>query len=122
MTAEDQGASDRALGDIRGWHAHVYFDTESAPAAERLRDAVAAEFDVTMGRWHEKLVGPHPRWSYQIAFRPELFGAVIPWLALNRDGLTVFIHPETGNDLIDHTAHTIWMGEMLDLNLDLFRR
>ena len=38
-------------------------------------------------------------------------------LATNRDGLTVFIHPNTGDALADHTAHAIWMGELLPLNL-----
>ncbi|WP_240035735.1 DOPA 4,5-dioxygenase family protein [Hwanghaeella grinnelliae] len=122
MTADDERKAVTVVGDIQGWHAHVYFDGESAPVAQRVRDQVSERFDIRMGRWHEKLVGPHPRWSYQIGFSPEQFADVISWLALNRSGLTVFIHPETGDDLIDHTAHTIWMGEMLDLNLEMFRR
>ena len=90
--------------------------------AERLRNRVAGQFDIKMGRWHEKLVGPHPRWSYQIAFEPSQFAELVSWLTLNREGLTVFIHPETGDDLVDHTDHTIWMGDMPDLNLEMFRR
>lgn len=122
MTAEEQNAAATSVADIQGWHAHVYFDTETVPAAEKVRQAVTDQFDIRMGRWHEKLVGPHPRWSYQIGFRPDQFAEIMSWLALNRRGLTVFIHPETGDDLIDHTRHTIWMGEMLDLNLEMFRR
>lgn len=122
MAAEERDAQATNVTEVQGWHAHVYFDSDTAPTAERLRNAVMETFDIRMGRWHERLVGPHPRWSYQIAFTPEQFGDLIPWLALNRDGLTVFIHPETGDDLIDHTRHTIWMGEMLDLNLEMFRK
>lgn len=121
MTAEERSTPDTEAGTIRGWHAHVYFDTATAAVAEHLRVSVSEKFDVRMGRWHKKLVGPHPRWSYQIGFDPGLFATIIPFLALNRDGLTVFIHPETGDDLTDHTAHAIWMGKMLDLNLDIFR-
>ena len=121
MTAEEP-TTIRAVADINEWHAHVYFDADSAPAAERLREAVAERFDLRVGRWHEQLVGPHPRWSYQLAFSQALFGELIPWLALNRENLTIFIHPETGDDLVDHTKHTIWMGEMLDLNLEMFLR
>jgi aromatic ring-cleaving dioxygenase len=46
-----------------------------------------------------------------------LFGRLIPWLALNRQGLTVFVHPETGNALEDHSANVIWLGDSQKLNL-----
>ncbi len=103
---------------IEDYHAHVYYDAASKEAAARLRAGVEAHFEVTMGRWHDKPVGPHPRWSYQIAFKPEVFGALVPWLALNRDGLVVFVHPNTGQDLPDHAERAIWLGEKVELNLD----
>jgi DOPA 4,5-dioxygenase len=65
-------------------------------------------------------VGPHPDWSCQLAFGPELIGEVLPWLALNRKGLVVFLHPDTGDDLLDHTEHAIWMGAMRPLDLSIF--
>ena len=108
------------MSEIRGFHAHVYFDEASLAQARALCEAARDRFALQMGRVHEKLVGPHPCWSCQLAFAPDQFGQVIPWLALNRDGLTVFIHPETGDDLTDHTEHAIWMGEMLDLDLSIF--
>jgi len=108
-------------GVITGWHAHVYFDAGSREPAQQVREAVEARFDVTMGRWHEKPVGPHPMWSYQIAFGPERLAELLPWLSLNRRGLTVFVHPETGDDIPDHTDHAVWLGEKMDLNLDALR-
>jgi DOPA 4,5-dioxygenase len=63
-------------------------------------------------------VGPHPCWSYQVAFGPELFARIVPWLALNRGDLVVFVHPNTGDDLADHSKHVMWLGELMDLNLD----
>jgi len=105
---------------IDGYHAHIYYDDASKPSAAALRQAVSENFDVKVGAWHDKPVGPHPRWSYQLAFAPRLFGDIVPWLALNRNGLTVFIHPETGDALADHRDHAVWMGEMLELNLGLF--
>ncbi|MFQ5973550.1 MAG: DOPA 4,5-dioxygenase family protein, partial [Alphaproteobacteria bacterium] len=106
---------------ITGFHAHVYYDSETKPVAARLRAAIEHEFDVRMGRWHDRPVGPHPRWSYQVAFAPELFGALVPWLALRREGLVIFIHPETGDDVADHTDYAIWLGEMLELDIDALR-
>ena len=40
---------------------------------------------------------------------------------MNRQSLTVFTHPNTGDDLADHRDHAIWMGEVLDLNLAIFK-
>lgn len=102
---------------ISGYHAHVYCDAASVDKARKLCEAARDRFGVRMGRVHEKNVGPHPRWSCQLAFSPEAFADVVPWLALNRDGLTVFLHPETGDVIADHTEYAMWMGEMLPLNL-----
>ena len=106
--------------DIHGYHAHVYFDAETVGQARALCEAARDRFDISMGRVHEREVGPHPKWSCQLAFGPEQFGAVIPWLALNRNGLTVFTHLDTGDDLADHRDHGIWMGAMLPLRLEIF--
>ena len=108
------------MAEIAGFHAHVYFDEGTTEQARALCEEAARRFGVTMGRMHERPVGPHPRWSCQLAFPPALFGEVVPWLALARNGLTVFIHPETGDDLGDHRDRAIWMGEMLPLKLELF--
>lgn len=102
---------------VTGYHAHVYYDAETKPIAAELREAIAAAFEVDLGRWHDQPIGPHPSGSYQIAFEPELFSRLIPWLALNRHGLTVFVHPETGDALTDHSAYVIWLGDSQKLNL-----
>ena len=102
---------------IETFHAHVYYDATTKPAAARIREAVEARFEVVMGRWHDKPVGPHPMWSYQIAFDAALFGEIIPFLALNREGLTVFVHPNTGDAVADHTDHVMWLGASRDLDV-----
>ena len=110
------------MSDITEFHAHVYFDDASLGQARELCEIAGSKFPLRVGRVHERLVGPHPRWSCQLAFPLELFGDVVPWLALHRDGLTVFVHPETGDVVKDHTQHALWMGEMLDLNLGVFSK
>ena len=104
--------------DIKGYHAHLYYDETTFEQAEQLALEAGERFEVSVGRRHQKPVGPHPVWSCQLAFLPDQFEAVIPWLALNRKGLTVFIHPETGDFLKDHIDHALWMGEILPLNID----
>ena len=107
---------------IEGWHVHVYYDAATKPLAEAVRAGLAAAFpQALLGRWHDAPVGPHPRGSYQVAFTPDLFAALLPWLMLNRQGLTVLIHPETGREMADHTAHAAWLGEMLPLKLETLR-
>ena len=82
---------------IDSWHAHVYFDASSRDAALALRETIAAEMAgrADLGRFHERPVGPHPMWSYQLAFAPARFAEVVGWLTLNHGGLDVFIHPNT---------------------------
>ncbi|MFP3518083.1 DOPA 4,5-dioxygenase family protein [Pseudomonas sp. SIMBA_077] len=105
---------------IKGYHAHVYFDASTLEQARALCEDAAKTFGLIMGRVHQRPVGPHPDWSCQLAFGPELLGIVLPWLAINRHGLVIFLHPNTGNDLLDHTDHAIWMGDIRPLNLSMF--
>ncbi len=104
---------------ITGYHAHVYYDEQTKPIAARVRERIEERFEVRMGRWHDRPIGPHPRWSYQVAFEPALFAEIVPWLMLNRQGLTVFLHPETGEQVPDHRDHPIWFGESLEVDLSV---
>ncbi len=105
---------------IDNFHAHIYFDAATYQQADQLCQRAGEHFDLTVGQMLKKPVGPHPMWSCQLLFKPTLFGEVIPWLALNRNGLIVFIHATTGDHLKDHTDHAIWMGEKCTLDLSIF--
>ena len=113
----------REPGAIAGYHAHVYYDPQTTrDLAEQLRAHVAAEFpQATLGRWHDELVGPHTQSMYQIAFPSGLLASFLPWLMLNRGGLTILLHPETGDDYRDHTAHAVWFGAELPLRLEALK-
>jgi DOPA 4,5-dioxygenase len=41
---------------------------------------------------------------------------------INRAGLTVFVHPRTGDDVEDHDTTPLWMGEALALDIEFLRR
>jgi DOPA 4,5-dioxygenase len=105
-----------------GYHAHVYFDAQTLEQARALCETAAAKFDIRMGRVHERPVGPHPDWSCQLVFEHSQFADVMFWLAMNRNGLVAFTHPQTGDDYADHTEHAIWMGAMRALNVEMFRK
>jgi DOPA 4,5-dioxygenase len=108
-------------GRISGFHAHIYYDPRTKPVAEDLREAIAAQFTVELGRWHDEPVGPHPTSMYQVAFAPEEFARFVPWLMLHRAGLDILVHPQTGDAYANHTEHAGWLGAKLPLRLDVLR-
>lgn len=113
MTARPQKLYDQ-------YHAHVYFGPGTVAQARALCQEAGERFGVKVGRVHEKLVGPHPHWSCQLAFGRDQFDALIPWLDAHRQGLNVFVHGLTGDDLADHTTHASWLGDPTPLNLHVF--
>jgi aromatic ring-cleaving dioxygenase len=126
MTMPDKSSApklpSRDPSAITDYHAHIYYDpAKTRGKAEHLRERVAAAFpQAKLGRWHDELVGPHPQSMFQIAFPVEMLAGFVPWLMLNRDGLTILLHPETGDDYTDHSAHAAWFGAVLPLRLDVF--
>ena len=109
----------RPVNRYQTYHAHVYFDEATRERATRICMDAAALHGVQMGRVHSKLVGPHPRWSCQLAFDADQFDRLVPWLEANRSGLTVLVHGLSGNALEDHTAHAAWLGDPAVLDLSV---
>ncbi|MBV9860333.1 MAG: 4,5-dioxygenase [Alphaproteobacteria bacterium] len=107
---------------ISGYHAHLYYDPETRPLAERLRQAIGETFDVRLGRMHDVPIGPHPTAMYQVAFPVAEFPRLVPWLMFNRQGLNVLVHPETGDAYADHTVYAAWLGSPLPLRVEVLRR
>jgi DOPA 4,5-dioxygenase len=108
------------MHELRDFHAHIYFDPPELEAARTLARRAHALFGVAVGHFHPGPVGPHPRGSCQLTVPKELFGEFAGWAALNRMGLTIFAHAETGDDLADHSAHVIWFGPSEPLDLSIF--
>ena len=106
---------------IQDWHAHIYYTPGTRDRAAALRDWVEKRFTVRMGRWHEEKVGPHPQAMYQIAFGNDQFPTLVPFLALNRMGLTVLVHPNTKRERDDHLVHAMWLGAVLPLDVSMLR-
>ena len=109
---------------IHDWHAHVYFDAVSRDAAWQLRLVIEQRFAselqggvLRLGRFHERPVGPHPMWSFQLAFGGALLTPMLEWLTLNHGSLDVFMHPNTGEALRDHRDSAVWIGRSHELVL-----
>lgn len=111
--------SDRPLNldRIHSYHAHIYYETPAQrAAAEVVREEIGQRFSVLLGRWHDRPIGPHARGMYQVAFMPGEFARLVPWLMLNRRGLTILVHPNTGAPKSDHLLYPLWFGEVLDIH------
>lgn len=120
-THVDSQGGVKSVDAIKGFHAHVYFDAASRCVAERLREQVAQQFDVTIGRWHERPIGPHAKPQYQVELRPEQLGPIVSWLMLHRGGLSIMVHPRTGDEIADHLESPLWLGEQLPLDQAFIR-
>jgi aromatic ring-cleaving dioxygenase len=108
--------------ELRGYHAHVYYDAASRPEAERLRDRIAGQFPVELGRFSDEPIGPHPISQFAVILRTEQFQEVVPWLMFNRGGLDVLIHPLTDDSVDDHRIYAVWLGKPAPMKLNGLRR
>jgi aromatic ring-cleaving dioxygenase len=106
---------------IEGYHAHVYFATPAeAEVARSLRAKLEAGFSVALGRWNAGPIGPHLCGSFEIAIPTMRVGELLSWLLLERGELDILLHPLTGDDLVDHTDHALWLGAPRSLRLEAF--
>lgn len=114
--------SDAVGGEIQGFHAHVYFgDAAERGRALAMRVAIGRRYrDVTLGRVHDRRIGPHPIPMYQVAFPNDRFATLVPWMMLERQGLSILVHPLTGDPLAEHSAQALWLGAPIELDLGLF--
>ncbi len=111
----------KEIGAITSYHAHIYYDEAARPVAAAVREQIGERFAVQLGRWRDEPVGPHVRAMYQVAFGKELFATLVPWLMLNRQGLTVLVHPNTDRPRDDHVLYPLWMGEVLAVKEEVLR-
>ena len=105
---------------IADFHAHIYFDASQLEQAKALAQAVQQRFGVAVGHFHQRPVGPHPRGSVQLTVPVERFGEIATWLAVYRDGLTIFAHASTGDHVADHSRNVVWFGPSEPLDMSIF--
>jgi aromatic ring-cleaving dioxygenase len=61
------------MTEVVGYHAHVYYDPATRPAAEMLRDTIASSFTVELGAFSDEPRGPHPISQFNVIFRIDEF-------------------------------------------------
>jgi aromatic ring-cleaving dioxygenase len=111
----------RSADVIRGYHAHVYYDSSTRDVAVALREALVARFDVELGQLFDAPHGPHTQPMYQVTFDAGGVAAIVPWLMLNRRGLSILVHPRTDDVIADHLEYPLWLGTPIPFD-DVFVR
>ena len=109
----------RTSEDIKSYHVHLYYDGRTKQYAGYLRREMERRFDgcIEVGRWRDMAPqGPHPRSHFQVSFPTNMFNRLVPFLALNRGGLHILLHPNTGNGYEDHTKNVMWIGPSIPLD------
>ena len=109
------------MSEIKGYHAHVYYDAATKPKASQLRDAIIDKFKVEPGGFSDEPRGPHPISQFNVIFETPEFQQIVPWLMLNRDGLDILVHPLTDSSYNDHTANAMWLGTPVPLKTEILQ-
>lgn len=106
---------------ILGWHCHIYFPMERRDVAVRLNTEIQDRFPIWDYRWMDRSNFLHPTPMFRFQFKRDDLADFLEYLTLNRDDLSVLVHAISGDDIIDHTQHAMWLGEPLTLGIDALR-
>ena len=109
------------MTEIKGYHAHVYYNAATRRIAEGLRETIIKRFAVEPGNFSDEPRGPHPSSQFNVIFKTGEFQNIVPWLMLNREGLDVLIHPLTESSYDDHSKNALWMGTPVPMRLDILQ-
>ena len=104
--------------ELKGYHAHVYFDASTRASAEQFRDTIVGRFAVQAGVFADEARGPHPIPQFNIIFEEPEFAKIVPWLILNHDPFSVLIHPLSPSNYDDHSKYAMWLGTPVPMRLE----
>ncbi|TPX55690.1 hypothetical protein PhCBS80983_g05109 [Powellomyces hirtus] len=115
-----------AQEDIKEWHFHVYFMQDNVESkakalelhAELERKTKSGDFvAVPLKTINFVPRGPHLIGSFETWVPIEYFATLYQWFLLNRQGLSILVHPLTREEVRDHSERAVWMGTPLPLDL-----
>lgn len=109
-------ATPRAYTDVKSYHAHIYFNDDTFEKAALIRRWATERFPVELGNWNLEPRGPHVTPSFYFGFTNDLLPVLVPWLQLNSLGLTILLHPNTGDERADHLYYALWVNRSQPVN------
>ncbi|KAL1311503.1 hypothetical protein AAFC00_001626 [Neodothiora populina] len=113
-------------GERGGFDVHIYFQQnmdDQKKFATELWERIRREFpELRIYPVFDRPIGPHAVGMFEVnIFTPAQFGAFIPWLVINRGPLSALIHPNTDDEIRDHTQRATWMGQQFPLQVGFLR-
>jgi aromatic ring-cleaving dioxygenase len=57
------------VAEIKGYHAHVYYNADTRKIAEVLRETIIRKFSVEPGAFSDEPRGPHPISQFNVIFQ-----------------------------------------------------
>ncbi len=100
------------------WHLHIYFPSAEIDKAHWLRARMAEKFRVAIYPVEDGAGGPHPLPNLEVQVSRDELPRILPWLVLNRQGLSVHVHPRSENLTGDHLDWALWLGAPVALIAD----
>lgn len=105
---------------IDWFHSHIYFKPEEYEKAARVRENIRRGIGQN-ARVYELVdhpIGPHPLPMFEVDFPSSNLGKVVEVLLTYREGLSILVHPLSGDHIADHTEYPMWIGKPLELNIE----
>ena len=108
---------------ITAYHVHIYFEKGAASEKNALDTVqkLSEKFpDAVLDAHRVGRVGPHTELNIGVTITAESFGEVVGFLQMNNKGLSILIHPRTGDELLDHGDAALWLGKPVPFNQKFF--
>jgi aromatic ring-cleaving dioxygenase len=108
---------------ILEFHFHVYYEPNQRAEAESFRKEVCR---VGGAQWMVSSLsdgprGPHVKAMFGIHVPSDSLVKAMSFIMKNHGSLPVLFHPETGDDVRDHSDHAFWLGEKQPLDFSVFK-
>jgi aromatic ring-cleaving dioxygenase len=109
---------------LTGYHVHIYFDpnTYSNAVARVLESEMLSLFPQHINASSPVgIVGPHTKDNIVVEINKDTVTDIVPWLQFNNRGLSILIHPESGDTLRDHENAGLWLNTPVAFNEDFLQ-
>lgn len=108
------------------FHSHVYYTEETKEKAIEVHHKISEKFlkegsSIELTPLIDRCLGPHTLWMFEFNFNSDLFVDAFSFLCEHRNGLSILIHPLSGNAILDHTDYAMFLGRKEALNLRVLK-
>ena len=100
---------------------HIYWRNNDERNEALALQKVLIENSVQTFPFVEKPIGPHPYPMFESHVTNQKLLVIESLLVANRKNCSILIHEKTGDHVYDHTKGARFLGEPLELNIEVFR-